>query len=468
MPKTRNVTRSQRGAANPSQSTRRNNAENIVGHESEKENAGQANRGQTRTHRRPTLGGTTTTTTSVSRGPGGKTATRPKVPPKGKPTAQLKEKKLPLQDITSQFLPATEAMNRGESHHTVDDEPQDVGEPTIAALPPASEVAVPAPPAFASPLPPSSPPSELSSPFYTRQEIAATLSAVLFSPTKPESRVAHDPWQELDDARPASRRHTPGSSGSDPFGFVALERKLKKDRKAVAPHDDAPADDDDDLGEVLVADTSSPRPVRRLKRVHDDEPLPEVEEGGSDDAEPVVSHPHFPIPDTPHKDKQKRRRLSHEGHDVFSPCSSSIQSSPSPTKASARKVPRPTPHEDPLEEFNEEVERSFAEEAVPAASDDAIAKHLRPRAKPSAAALTNDGEQEHADRKKTKSSNKAKTPAKKPASKSRRAPAKKQEKAVEEDGEDVEEKWERERQERVEYFKRLDDYKVEKEDVYII
>jgi len=423
MPRTRNVTRSQWDTANASHaSSARNRNENENGDESEKENAGGnasvANRLQsTRTSsRRRVLGATSTTVLGDAKGPR-------KVPKeeKSKSSTAPKRKKLPLQDITAQFLPAPEAANRGAEHqgHSDDEEDSELRRAAnvVATLPPApvpsGSVNTRTAPALTSPLPPSSPPSDLQ--FSPPPKAVGTFAA---SPAHYIPHDEYDPWKEFDNTFSASNDVLSGNdSNSDPFGFVALERKLKVERAHILSDPDHPGEELPGFGHILVADTSSPRPVRRLKR-----PV-EYDAGANDETEHVVHHAHFATPPTPHKDKQKRRRLSHEGHDVFSVCSESIESSPSPSKVSARKRSRGGVPEDPLDEFNDKVDRSYEVEVASErkkqtrvdVDPEAIGMNLRTSERRPGSSHVN-----HDDVKKPKSAGKAKAtkkPVKKPAKK---------------------------------------------------
>jgi len=475
MPKTRNVTRSQSNTASASKTTsiRRRNDENEAGYESEKENTGrQGTRSQTRSHRRGVLGApnpATAATEGFTKAP--TKSTKARAPLKGKRTeAPSKEKKAPLQDITSQFLPAPESANRGEGYEDADN-----GD-AASVLQNSNSVALVMPPLDngstvplerarpASPLPPSSPPSDwVPSPVYRREDaqLKTRLDIAFYQDQE-------DQWRPDDDVQPISGGQstpTPNSSHSDPFGFVALERKLKQDREIEAVtaglHDDIYAEEDyEDLSNILVADTSSPRPVRRLKRVYEeaDEDKDTPEDGVEADSSLlalVLPHPHYSTPPTPHKDKQKRRRLSHEARHVFSPCPSSIESSPSPTKLSARKRSRVYAEvvQDPLDEFNEEVDRSFAADAVvenlsPAkrlhekvspdvveANTDSVARNLRSRSRVTAALRSSKVGSDHEGE-----SVKPKTKrVKKPISKSRSTVKKEKAPAASDDDEDHDE-----------------------------
>ncbi|PPQ85831.1 hypothetical protein CVT25_003462 [Psilocybe cyanescens] len=500
MPRTRNVTRSQWDAATSSTNNTRNrnqNENNIE--ESEKENAGRqssrATRSQARTGGRTGLLGASNiavlgATTAATNKTKGEKAAKLKTASKGKgvpPSAPIKRKKQPLQDITAEFLPAqAESANRGEdvfAEGVDEDARTSANANVVVAAMPQPEVTsasvIPAP-KFTSPLPPSSPPSNLtvSPSLHPISSAPKLVDNFHFSSSHSIPQAPYDPWQEFDDARLAYEESTGKvSSNSDPFGFVSLERKLKVEREAAAIF--ASDQDHEDAALILVADTSSPRPVRRLKRSLQDENelLEAVEE--------VHDHPHYTTPPTPHKDKQKRRRMSHEGHDVFSPCSSSVETSPSPSKASTRKRPQPILSNDPLDKFNEALDRSYEqgmtseagiqEKEASTVDPDTVSRNLRSREKRRLHLEFEEDQSEKHGSNKVVVKGKGKS-AKKPVSKSRSATIKKNATKKEEESdaehhsehEDLNEKWERERQERVEYFKRLESYEVEKEDVFLI
>ena len=346
MPRTRNVTRAQWDAANAANSITTGNQSYNHGCEGEKENEGRPATRATRATRSQTrnrvLGSTTTANLRISimsKGPENTvSASTTKVKGKGKAKAlPPKRKKLPLQDITSQFLPAPEADNRGKEDEATErgtlqqtEQRVDLVSPLpLAQILGGGEVSMPAPTYLDSPLPPSSPPSAITpSPQYSK---------ILPNPSPSwlDLPSENNLWDQLDDGRPASHDGPSViSSNSDPFGFVALERKLKVERRATAlsplkrhHQQDEP---DEELGLVPIADTSSPRLVRRFKRpsYQGDPPFP-----------PTISeHPNYDTPPTPHKDK-KRPRLSHEGDRIFSPCSSSMPSTPSPSKPPVQEQP---------------------------------------------------------------------------------------------------------------------------------
>ena len=492
MPRTRNITRAQWDEANATNSTGDNHNNHAC--ESEKENEGKqtarATRSRTRIGNR-VLGSTTTANlriSTTSKGPENTvSANRTKVKGKGRATAPPpKRKKLPLQDITSQFLPAFKAANRGEENETEHSIFQQAEQMVnlVSPLPraqipggddvlgPTTSMSHPAPTYLDSPLPPSSPPSAItSSPQYPKIHNNPNSSRL-----SPENIF----WDRFDDGRRASQG-SPSlkSSSSDPFGFVALERKLKVERRATVPsplkrhHEEDESDEEPGL--ILVADTSSPRQVRRLKRssYQGDFPFP-----------PAISeHPIYDTPPTPHKDKKKRPRLSHEGDRVFSPGSSSMPSTPSPSKPPVQKQ---AGREDNLKSNLEgsqgvlgrtrnRTARGIDKSEPPATLKDT--KNLLELGK----SLDDDREteEEQADPKPVKVSN-----SKKKTKKPRSAGTKKtkKEKNDDVDYEEVcslpgsgysirlseDQKWEQERQERAAYFKRLEGYQIEKEDVCVI
>lgn len=330
MPRTRNVTRAQWDAANALNSTTATKDQNH-GCESEKENEGRpatrATRSQTRTGSNRVLGSTTTANLRISTASKGPeitvSAKTSKVKGKAKAKAPpSKRKKLPLQDITSQFLPAPEAVNRGEENEAGG---HNILQPTVLISHTAPKY---------SPLPPSSPPSAIT--------FSSQYPKINPNPSWLGLSSENNFWNQFDDDRPASHGSLSVlSSNSDPFGFIALERKLKVERAAaLSPlkRHHHQYESDEELGEVLVADTSSPRLVRRLKGplYQGDPTLPAMSE-----------YPHYATPPTPHKDKKKRQRLSHEEDHIFSP-SSSIPSTPSPSKPSVQKRAQEAGKEDTL------------------------------------------------------------------------------------------------------------------------
>jgi len=394
MPRTRNITRKQWDAANSA------NANVVHDHESEKENehvlstqprydtaAGQ--RGTRSTAGRTVLGGISTTSAVRATTKGKTAAAKPK--DKGKTTV-TKKKKQPLQDITIHFVPAPEAENRGQGVTAAITPSSEAAAEVISAiaLAPSSvaehainTVPVDSRPTFPSSLPPSSPPSvsSFSSPLHAQplpgafQHLlpASSLSGHVFSgahkrePGVDEAGV-YDPWNSFD-VRPFDEEEggdNPTPTNSDPFGFFALERKLKVERD-----DNEREDQWEDGGLILVADTSSPRNVPRLSQERKralttgqvTDPDAEVEGEDEDDEE----GPYFHTPPTPHKSK-KKRRISFEAvedpdKDFFSVHTSSAPSSPSPSKLAESRKRKPSyDYEQPDDEV-EEPEVDLLEEA---------------------------------------------------------------------------------------------------------
>ena len=361
MPRTRNIPSKSENNPASSAARRRGNDENARP-DGDKENDGRAGR-STRQHRRPfgsslpsgslpVIAMRSTTTAKVSTS----AVTDAK---KKKPKTATKKEKLPLQDITSQFLPAPEAANRGVEFAVVDDDDQ-IPAPAFV---PESEPE--------SPLPPSSPPSGYVAPPLEASDTPSPAPALPVTDldeslltNKPTRQAIIKAWNDSvaqEDANDLAEGSS-DSGKSDPFGFVSLERKLKAARAADA---DADADEVEDLDDLPVAGTDSPRPVRRLKRSFSDDEDDTASERDDDtddksDASPIEPPAHYATPLTPHKDKNKRPRLSHDGHDLFSPCTSSAEESPSPTKASSRKpqITATPAVVDPLDDFNAVLDRS--------------------------------------------------------------------------------------------------------------
>lgn len=341
MPKTRRTQLLEgqtKGQTASNRGTRTKKDAKTFAQEEEKENLGRQTT-VSRQHNRSGVLGTTTTLGSSAK-PNSKGVKKRKA-------SQLKEKKLPLQDITSQFLPAPESANRGAGSevgaHVTPIEELPYSTTRRAIL-------------LTSPLPPSSPPVDL-----------------VFSPVRPPhiepiqlEASAHDLGDQLDHPLDDSENERRSSSSSDPFGFAALERRLREERKYVL---DTRLDVDDgdyeELQYIPVADTSSPRPVPRNTFAR--KSTTPLDQSFEDE---FGAHT-FPTPATPRKDMNVQRRLSCEGQDIFSPCSSFLESSPSPTKTFATKRRRDPLYRDPLEEFNTTVDEI----------DDAPTTTSKPRSK---------------------------------------------------------------------------------------
>lgn len=385
--RTRNTTRagSQKDAANSTSTSnnksrirRRTQDENST-QDNDKENAGCQGR-TTRLHTGPGVRTGASTNNAAVLGSGQATArkgavkgenatiSKLKTASKGKgvpSSAPVLRNKLPLQDITSQFLPAPEAANRGEdaqapsedvvNNENADLETKETTNIVVARMPPPEPTAVPLPAsskfAVTSPLPPSSPPSdhELAispAPFRRMTSASNIFDVKVRFPSSSAAAIPEeidDLWQEYDDNAPLTSELIDGAkaaklgSDADPFGFKSLQMKLKAQLKEAALTSDQDYEDEDYALLLPVADTSSPRPVSRLKRSlqfeDDDVPEPSPEEKNDDDN--LHLHPHYTTPCTPQKDRDspKRRKMTPhaEDQDVFGPWSSSVlEPSPSP------------------------------------------------------------------------------------------------------------------------------------------
>ncbi|KAJ7727896.1 hypothetical protein B0H16DRAFT_1589644 [Mycena metata] len=220
----------------------------------------------------------------------------------------------------------------------------------------------------------------------------------------------------------------PPETLSDPFGFFAVERKLKAEREVI------------------------PIAAQRASRLTDDK---ERDDG-------------LVMPPTPHKPALGKRRLSATA-DVLSPAATSL-GSPSPLKGVG------THHSNEQSDMNTSYETLLQERDVDDDGDDAPPKSKRAR---------QSSETSLPPRRSTRGQSKptAKEKEKKAVAKPKRAraaPAKakvgatgkgKGKKKVVEDNDsddDPQEKFEAERQARLEYFRKLDDYSFEKENVYVV
>lgn len=327
MPRTRNVSRSQWTAANAgsdSKPTKEN------GYGSEKENASRSSR-TTRSRaagHRTVLGTVGEAVPTPNAASTTSKTTKGKGKPPGKPTL-TKAEKLPLQDITSRFLPAPESENRGHAQPTGFGPPENlVLSSTTAAGPstvlragrgdlPVRNRTTMSRQVYPSSLPPSSPPS-LSSNTHARLPVLSRsptpvgdpVSRRLFDEPR-EAPAVSDAWKELDFAVPDSEagqaRPRPTSRNSDPFGFFALERKLEAERE----------EEEEAVDAIVLAKDTSPG-------------LEYTDAYAEGHSEAFLHLP--PLPPTPHKRGVIPRRESYTS--IVSPASS-CPSSPSPTKPQA-------------------------------------------------------------------------------------------------------------------------------------
>ncbi|KAJ6590008.1 hypothetical protein DFH09DRAFT_1074490 [Mycena vulgaris] len=277
--------------------------------------------------------------------------------------------------------------------------------------------------AFPSSLPPSSPPLYSSSSrgvplFSSEDEIAHEMQE------EDEETYGRDDFGSMlpadEDGDEDAENRAPANL-SDPFGFFAVERRLKAER------------------EVL------PAPVRTARCTDDKE---------RDDGRVM--------PSTPHKPKLGKRRLSATA-DVFSPATTSLVSSPSPVKGGDGLRARAS---------TEDVDMDTSRELFPAEP------RARRKADEDDAPPKKKSRQDAAlPRRSTRAQSKVvkEVPKPKPKTRGRKAPAKTKvstgkKKATEnnDSDDDQHEKFEAERQARLEYFKKLDDYSFEKENVYVV
>ncbi|KAH6910290.1 hypothetical protein BKA70DRAFT_1272661 [Coprinopsis sp. MPI-PUGE-AT-0042] len=329
----------------------------------------------------------------------------------------------------SRFLPAPESENRGHA------QPTGFGPPENLVLSPTT--------AGPSVVLPSGPGRYACSQSYHRE---------LFDERR-EAPAVSDAWKEFDfavpdsDARQSRPRATPRNS--DPFGFFALERKLEAEREEEA------------VGAIVLVKDTSPGL-----------------EYTDDHAEGTASLPSIcPHYHPPHKRGviPRRESFTSNADHLFSTPASSCPSSPSPTKPQAPSSKRKaadfdaihdepagsTPHVPRQPKRVEVVEEQEAKPVLrrsqrghkkPVEEEDAAEPQPGPSRKLcSTKPLTTT--------KRTRSKVKKETTTKSKKS----APA-----ILPEDDSDAEEKRELERQARLAYFRELDEYKVETENVYVI
>ncbi|EAU91887.1 hypothetical protein CC1G_04654 [Coprinopsis cinerea okayama7 len=590
MPRTRNVSRSQWDAANAMHNAR--GRENGGHDDSEKENTtGRVTRSRARgstanptttTTGRTVLGSLSTTRPSASTGPS-KTQTRGKGKPPSKGT-KTKTEKLPLQDITSRYLPAPESENRGHAQPSGFGEPENLnismaGLSTFSWTGAADEVG----PSrrtrstrntnrnpYPSSLPPSSPPSVSSNhnagpshsqsnhPHHSLPVLSRSpspfldnVSRRLFGPADTiaeegqeeerhqggqEHRHVYDAWQDFDfvvpeselcGARAGSSKAQVSPTNSDPFGFFALERKLKEGREK---------DEDEEVeGVVLVKETSpfaapQARPSSPGLEYTDppEDPYDDHHENDNEHAStfnhPLLAHSESfflpPTPPTPQKKRDRRRSSRHgfefnlqEEDEIFNPRPSSCPSSPSPSKRSSVKRKAVAVDSDA---FNDEVDaeadstpqaqrqrrpvrkQARTEQKEEEKGDDGVGdddgrgregERVLRRSKRGRTSIKRGEDGEGRDnevgssrrsrsRNATKSESNANTRTRSSARKSTRSQAapvkekktrsRKAAAILPSDDSDAEAKRERERQARLEYFRKLDEYEVETENVYVI
>ncbi|KAJ7125216.1 hypothetical protein C8R44DRAFT_782614 [Mycena epipterygia] len=287
--------------------------------------------------------------------------------------------------------------------------------------------------AFPSSLPPSSPPLYSSSSrglplLSSEDEVARGIQEEYGRPDFASALSADE------DADEDAENRSPTASHSDPFGFFAVERKLKAERDVLA----------------LPPPAAVPRRGGAVRYTDDK---------GRDDGRVM--------PSTPHKPKLGKRRVSAKDDDA--PADVFSSETPSPVKGAGDDILGS------LADGNVDMEGSRELFPDPKAreSDDDDAPPKRKKARQSSEASV---PPRRSTRTQTKAVPKGKEVSK-PKTRARKAPVKtkaaagKKKKAPENndsDDDDQQEKFEAERQARLEYFKRLDDYSFEKENVYVV
>ncbi|KAJ6631473.1 hypothetical protein B0H10DRAFT_2207126 [Mycena sp. CBHHK59/15] len=253
-----------------------------------------------------------------------------------------------------------------------------------------------------------------------------------------------------DDADDDAENRAPANL-SDPFGFFAVERKLKTKR------------------DVLPLQPT----VLRTSRYVDDK---ERDDGRV-------------MPSTPHKPKVGKPRVSTHA-DVFSEATTSLPSTPSPTKqvqdssrARGQESLEEADMETEVEERRAPRPRAKGKSRETEQNDEAAPRRKKARRSDSPVNprdLVLGLEVVLPMRRSTRARSKAASKDdSQPKTRARNAPAKAKpaakgrgKKKANEDNEmdhdDDREKWEAERQARLEYFRKLDDYSFEKENVYVV
>ncbi|KAJ7496766.1 hypothetical protein FB451DRAFT_1386132 [Mycena latifolia] len=286
---------------------------------------------------------------------------------------------------------------------------------------------------FPSSLPPSSPPLYSSSsrgvPLLSSEgEVAREMQGADDDEAYAYGRDDFGTMMPSDDDADEDAENRAPTNLSDPFGFFAVERRLKAER-AVQP--------------------LQPAPLRASRSTDDKE---------RDDGRVM--------PSTPHKPKPGKRRLS-AAADALSPAATSGASTPSPVKPGEGLRPRAS-----LDTVDMDTNRElFPAQPTLVDNDDGDdgAPPRRKKRRPSPEVAL-------PPRRSTRAPSKAEKDVAKPQPKARakKAPTKTRaagkKKATENNDldDDQQEKFEAERQARLEYFRKLEDYSFEKENVYVV
>ncbi|KAF9494198.1 hypothetical protein BDN71DRAFT_1010787 [Pleurotus eryngii] len=384
-----------------------------------------------------------------------------------------------LQDITSQFV-EPEPVVGGPKQTVSREEPQPPRRKRRAKAPigrlakrkdgPSHHPAIP------SSLPPSSPPSESSRFDAINQAFAGPRFTRNRSPSLEYADENADPFSESPDLLPAAASRS--SYQADPFGFLAVESRLRAKREAAQPFQ-------------VLTDLDLP--------VDDDHPTPHPDTFEDDNDENVVP---LGVPSTPHKRKKHRRSMmtgstSPTSAALYNPSPRSTPSPSKPRRSLAKGNHSPVDSSEselvlsrpPIASVARGARITAKEKAKARKEARAPKKSVTPRTlgrsleallpkrvtrarvasskgkgKRGREAVSDDEEDEPSPRKTKKRA----TVAGKPSSK-----AKGKAKATEIEDEEIDidgaqEKLKQERQARLEYFKKLDSYKVEEENVYVV
>ncbi|KAL0955706.1 hypothetical protein HGRIS_001926 [Hohenbuehelia grisea] len=413
-----------------------------------------------------------------------------------------------LQDITGQFTPNASATGKGPNK--LENEGSSPTKPALAVINPKRKAkqSIQLPLKASQPrsapissLPPSSPPS-LSSRFgYAGYEGDVSMEAGAAQEDELAASddfganlrdgIATDDFAADDDFQfeVGEDEFTHPANLSDPFGFLAAENILKAHREARAPSID--------LNENLSVNIP----------IDDDHPTPHPD--GTEHSLHTNSPLHTPA--TPHRPRRKRKSMithTASGEEIFSPRTESMPSTPSPSKPSVLSDRMLSDFERSLGDIamitdtpSLQLDAKATRKGPPAkkklrSSDESISptaaamnlEALMPKRRTRSAAVKAHARPKRAGAKFVDSSDeemfddipKPKIRARKPASKKgvkRGAPASttdkkgkgKQVLADSEEEPDLDiNKLEQERQARLEFFKKLESYKLAEENVYVI
>ncbi|KAG5650997.1 hypothetical protein H0H81_010256 [Sphagnurus paluster] len=329
--------------------------------------------------------------------------------------------KLPLQDITRHFA----ASNSPSVNRPAPNLPRRKVKTPGGTF--AEKLREAKPLAIQSPLPPSSPPST-SSVFPLHQNV---------HPKSPSIAAANlDSDHDFEDLDSNTHHRADSLNNSDPFGFFAVEKKLKT---------------------LRTEEGKQPR--------YRAAPPPQID-----------TMFHLTTPPTPRKNRIKRSALASPTSDI-SRAASSTPSTPSPLKPISNKGKgKASPVETDIEDTQETTPtiafrtraakrtRTDVEETKEVDSPDPPRKRPVRRAT-AVRASRDDSAKENKVKPRKKRTTVPRTTRTQSLSK---AKAKQKTHIANEDEEDRHDKLERERKDRIEYFKRLEDYRVEKENVYVI